>query len=135
MFTEVSQSRVSVSPEVCSRASEAAEFVSVSSSVSSSIRSKVCSRAANNSGSVVVEPVEVSVSPESVASTAANVVGEKIEKTEASVAVEVVELRKRNLQVEEKHGSSPLELDEEECVDIGSPIAAEGNKRLRMIDL
>ena len=130
VFTEVSPSRVSVSPEVCSRAAEAAESVSVgssigvtvspevcsravgvaesvsvSSSVSSSVRPEVCSRAANGSGSVVVEPVEVSVSPESVASTAANVVGEKIEKTEASVAVEVVELRKRNLQVEEEHGS------------------------------
>ena len=92
MFTEVSPSSVSLSPEVCSREAGVSESVLVSSSVSSSVRPKVCSRTANSSHSVVVEPVEVSVSPESVASTIANVVGEKVEKMEASVAVEVVEL-------------------------------------------
>ncbi len=114
VFTEVSPSSVSVSPKVCSRTAEAAESVSVgssvgvsvspevcsrvvgvaesvsvSSSVSSSIRPEVCSRAVNGSGSVVVEPVEVNVSPESVASTAAYEVGEKVGKTEDSAAVEV----------------------------------------------
>ncbi len=144
MFTEMSPSSMSVSPEVCSRAAEAAESVSVGSSarvsvslevcsmaagvaesvsvgssVSSSIRPEVCSRAVKGSGSVVVEPVEVSISTESVASTAANVVGEK------------VELRKRNLQVEER-GSSPSELDEEECADLRLSVAVEGNKQLEL---
>ncbi len=36
--------------------------------------------------------------------------------------------------MEEECGSSPSQLNEEECVDLGLPVAVDGNKRLGLVE-